>query len=212
MDAGMLISGAVLAGGHSRRMGSDKALLELDGETLLARAVRVLHACCDEVFVVGWQRPGLDLGVPFVPDEIPDAGPLAGIATALRHAMHPRCVVVACDMPRLSAPVIRAMIEEPSTADVVVPWTRVVGRHGPDGSYAPLHAIYAQACLPVIDAHLARDQRRVVELFQDVSVMKLDEDWLALHDPSGEALLNVNDPRAWSAVRQAAERGSQAGA
>ena len=205
MDAHMLISGAVLAGGRSRRMGTDKALLVLDGETLLARAVRVLRACCDEVFVVGWQRIGVDLDVPFVPDDIADAGPLAGIASALRHAAHRRCVVVACDMPRLSATVIRAMIDEPSTADVVVPWTRLVGRHGPSGSYSPLHAIYAQNCLPVIDAHLARDQRRVVDLFRDVTVMKLDEDWLATHDPSGEALLNVNDPNTWAAVRSVTE-------
>jgi molybdopterin-guanine dinucleotide biosynthesis protein A len=78
-----MILGAVLAGGQSSRFGSDKALAELDGRTLLARAVEALQAQCDAVVVVGRE----DAPVPTLPDRPrPGMGPLGGIAAALHHA------------------------------------------------------------------------------------------------------------------------------
>lgn len=190
-------------------MGTDKALLPVDGTTLLQRTVTVLRSCCDDVRVHGWPRPGLDLDVPFIPDEVSDAGPLAGIATALRHAQHDRCVVVACDMPRLSASVLRAIVQVETDADVVVPWSPVVGRHGPDGSFSPLHAVYARRCLPIIERMLADGQRRVVDLYAAVTVHTLDEGWLLDHDPNREALMNVNDPEAWRAFEMRTRTGGE---
>ncbi len=78
-----MILGAVLAGGKATRFGSDKALAELNGQTLLARAVDALSGWCEHVIVVGRERAP----APTLPDwPRPDMGPLAGIAAALRHA------------------------------------------------------------------------------------------------------------------------------
>ena len=78
-----MILGAVLAGGQSSRFGSDKALAQLHGRTLIARAVEALEAKCDSVIVVGRETGP----APTIPDwPAPDMGPLGGIAAALRHA------------------------------------------------------------------------------------------------------------------------------
>lgn len=79
-----MILGVVLAGGQSRRFGSDKALAELDGHTLLARAVDLLSGWCDHVVVAGRETAP----APTLPDwPHPDMGPLGGIASALRLAV-----------------------------------------------------------------------------------------------------------------------------
>ena len=86
------MSGVVLAGGASRRMGRDKALMELDGEPLVARAVRLLSGVCSDVAVAsgdGRRLDGAGLGVRQVADVVPDAGPVAGIAAGLEAGLRP---------------------------------------------------------------------------------------------------------------------------
>ena len=98
-------TGAVLCGGGSRRMGRDKAVIVVAGETLLARAARTLSGVFDEVLVVGREAPppGLPPHVRALADERPGLGPLGGIATALAAAGHEWVFVCACDMPLLDA-------------------------------------------------------------------------------------------------------------
>src|SRR2546430_13569094 len=96
------MSGVVLAGGSSRRMGRDKALMTLGGEPLVVRAVRLLSGVCSDVAVAsgdGRRLDGAGLGVRQVADVVPDAGPVAGIAAGLEAARHALVAVVAVDMP-----------------------------------------------------------------------------------------------------------------
>src|SRR5712692_4284874 len=105
------LSGAILVGGRSRRMGSDKALMELDGQPLAAHLVATAATCCEEVLLVGGD-PGrfATLGLParWVPDGASDAGPLGGILGALEAARHDACLVVACDMPFITMELVAA--------------------------------------------------------------------------------------------------------
>ena len=151
--------GVVLAGGTSRRMGQDKALLRSGaGPTLLERTVATVHAAglrevVLSVSTVEQGRTWRDAvpavaGLRLVVDAGPGRGPLGGLHAALTAFPYQHVLLVACDMPRLDVAALRALLEKPRDADAVVP--RVAGRE------QPLHALYGPACLPVAARLLAQ--------------------------------------------------------
>jgi molybdopterin-guanine dinucleotide biosynthesis protein A len=183
-----------MAGGRSSRLGRDKALLEVAGETLLARAVRTLAQVCDEVLVVGQaERTALVPGVRVVPDERPGIGPLGGIATGLRAMTGDRLLAVATDMPLLSLPLLRHLLDLSPGFDVTIP--RVEGRT------QQLHAVYARTCLPVIDAQLARDDFKIDRFFDQVHLRIVDEDEVRRLDPNLRSFRNINTEQDWRDVQ-----------
>jgi molybdopterin-guanine dinucleotide biosynthesis protein A len=95
-------TGVVLAGGRSSRMGQDKALIEVDGLTLLDRAVELLRPHAREILVMGDPAKYAPMHATVIPDDVPGLGPLGGITTALARARYVRLLVVACDMPDLN--------------------------------------------------------------------------------------------------------------
>src|SRR5947209_1394482 len=105
------LSGAILCGGASRRMGQDKATLIVDGETLLQRAIARMRTVADPVILAA---AGMSVDAPPGCVVVHDAvrrGPLAGIPAALRASPHSLCAVVAVDMPDLSPALLRALAE-----------------------------------------------------------------------------------------------------
>jgi len=142
-------SGVVLAGGRSSRMGRDKALMEIDGRSLLDRALDKLDAHCSELLVIGEPEKYGHVGPFVIADEWPGKGPLGGIATAMRYASNDRLLVIACDMPALNERLFELLKAQLGTAtDAVVP------RH--EGLIEPLAAAYHRSAQPVF--------RRCVEL------------------------------------------------
>ncbi|MCS7050494.1 MAG: molybdenum cofactor guanylyltransferase, partial [Thermomicrobium sp.] len=110
----MSTSVAILAGGQSRRMGRDKALLDFHGEPLLGRVLRRVRPLTDDLFIVASDRPAyLQFGVPVVPDRIPDAGPLGGIYSALLSARHEYCLVLSCDLPFVDPLLLQGLLALP---------------------------------------------------------------------------------------------------
>lgn len=118
----MRASGAVLAGGQSRRMGTDKALLTVDSVTLLDRTVTVLSEVVDSVFVVGG---GHETPEParYVEDLFPGEGPVGGLISALAAAETEALIVTSCDLPSLTADIVSQVVDalRVSGADYVVP-------------------------------------------------------------------------------------------
>jgi molybdopterin-guanine dinucleotide biosynthesis protein A len=111
--SGTAFSAAVLTGGRSRRMGRDKAFVAVDGEPMVRRVTRALRAAgAIEVVAVGRDEGGLLAeGIDrFLPDAHPGEGPLGGVVVALDDAVAPVVVVVACDMPDLTAEAVRALV------------------------------------------------------------------------------------------------------
>jgi len=108
----MDVAGAVLTGGTSRRMGRDKATLEIDGVAMARRVADALIAAgCAPVVAVGGDATRLGaIGIPVVDDDWPGEGPLGGIITALRHSERAAVVVAACDLPWLDAPTIERLV------------------------------------------------------------------------------------------------------
>ncbi|MBT3374861.1 MAG: molybdenum cofactor guanylyltransferase [Lentisphaerae bacterium] len=148
----------VLAGGRSGRMGSDKALLPVNGIPLLQHILEQLRLVLPRVIVSANdpdRYPFLDCQI--VPDRVPDRGPLMGIASAITASGCRHNLVVACDIPVIDHPFIATMLSESDDYDCVVPRTA-------DGYLEPLFAVYRDTALPIANGLLARGVRRASAL------------------------------------------------
>ena len=182
------LSGIVLAGGRSRRLGLDKALIRTgSGQTLVEQAFSLLVSRCDDVHVVvdrpDRPLPGALAGAA-VPDQRPGCGPLGGIYTGLRNARHDLGIVLACDMPFVQQGVLDLLLACLSEADALVP--RALGRT------QPLLAAYRKSCLPAIKAMLDRGELTVERLLERVHAVYLDEEALRAADPDLRSFFNIN--------------------
>ncbi|MBU0492776.1 MAG: molybdenum cofactor guanylyltransferase [Chloroflexi bacterium] len=201
------LTGLILAGGHSHRLGQDKALVRLDetGPTLIERVAAVVQPLCDEVLVVGGDPARYAfLGLPLVPDVYAGAGALGGIYAGLCAARHEYALAVACDMPFLNAALLRYMADQPRDYDVLVPrWATEAGGKGqlytPKNELAAqtLHAIYGRACQPPMRALIEAGERRIIAFFPQVRVRTIEPDQVARFDPTGRSFFNVNTPAQW---------------
>jgi molybdopterin-guanine dinucleotide biosynthesis protein A len=197
---------AVLAGGRSRRMGQDKALLDFCGEPLLARVLRRVRHLTDDLFIVASDRPAYaQFGVPIVPDRLPGSGPLGGIYSALLAARHQYCLVLSCDLPFVSPDLLAALLAIPRDYDVLVP-TRAE-RTGQGGmlTYETLHAIYSKRCLRAIERQLAAGNLKIVSFFAEVRVVPVPESHLRTIDPELLSFANTNTPEAYRAALERAK-------
>ncbi|MDR3087870.1 MAG: molybdenum cofactor guanylyltransferase, partial [Azoarcus sp.] len=141
----------ILAGGDSRRMGRDKTALRLGGRSLLQRALDSMNTLFP-VTLVSIRKTRADIGnVAQVHDEVPDAGPLAGLCAGLRKARTPWVFAVAVDMPFLLPEVIEHLALMRAGRQAVVPLV--------DGHLQPLMAFYATTALPTLRAALDREEK-----------------------------------------------------
>jgi molybdopterin-guanine dinucleotide biosynthesis protein A len=192
------ITGIVLAGGRSLRMGRDKATLVFDGETLLQRTVRALGAVADEVVVVsapGTAFADLDAPVPLrvVADPIAGAGPLVGIATGLEAARAPIAIVVGVDMPFLQPALLRLLAERVSAG---ARWVLPIAAQRPQ----PLCSAFARDALPVLRAHIEVGDRAPMTVADDLDVTRLSEDEWRAADPRGLSFMDVDTPEDFAAA------------
>lgn len=169
-------TGAVLAGGQSTRMGTDKALLDLDGRALIEVSSGALAAAgAAEIFAIGGNGPEIEaLGIRWIADEFPGEGPLGAIVTALRAAVHPVVVVLACDHTATEGPAVHAVVGALGDGDVVVP---VV-----EGRAQTLHAAWRRSCLPAVEEIFHRGARSVSAALDQLDVVELldgDPCWFA---------------------------------
>ncbi len=171
----------VLAGGQSRRMGVDKALLPLGGEGMLQRVVRQVEPWFDQVLI---SARGADdyafLGHPVVPDAQPGLGPMGGLVSALEHARHDLVLVLPCDLAEVPLDLVSRLLRQARGVNAVVPQSA-------DGHYEPLVAVYRRSLLPILRAALERGERRLIDLFPDLGVS-------ALPLAPGEVVRNLNTP------------------
>jgi len=184
------LSGVVLAGGQSRRMGTDKAALPFGDATLLERVLRAVGACCRQVVVVtSGSRPYPGLAVPVVVDRWPGRGPLAGIEAGLRACPTPYAAVVACDLPFLRPRLLCGLAEAARGVQAAVPVT--------DRPH-PLCAVYRRDAAGVADEVLQAGGGSVRDLLGRLRVRYVPEDVLRRWDPELASLVNVNTPEEYA--------------
>lgn len=180
------LAAAILTGGRARRFGgADKGALDVGGLRILDRQLDVLRGVASHVFIVGAESDATrDRGLRVVPDEIPGAGSLGGIYTAIVSSPCDRTLVVACDMPFLSAALFERMAA--TDAELVIPRNA--------RGLQPLCAIYARACAADIRERILRSELQASTLPRLVRVAELGPDILAAFDPGGLLFVNVNTP------------------
>lgn len=179
------INAFIIAGGRSRRFGRDKALFPVEGVPLIERVISVLGGIFAEISIIADDHGRFSgLGLPCHADIVKGWGPLGGIYTALHHARPGGCFVVACDMPFLSGPLIRAMAGLTAGSDVLIPYL--------NGNYEALHAFYSPGCLEPVGQSIQRGERRVVSFFEEVAVRRVESAWIKeIADPA-RVFININ--------------------
>ena len=189
------VTGIVLAGGASRRMGRDKAFLTLGGRSLIQIVIDHLAKVCAEVLVVASDmRPYAGIGTRLVTDRYRQVGVLGGLHAGLSAARGELALVVGCDMPFLDPALLRAFIGWAHGFDAVV-----LKR----GEYVePLHASYRRTCLPAITAAIRDNNRRVVSFFPHVRTRFVTAEQIAAIDPAFRSFRNINTPADWEAVQR----------
>lgn len=180
---------AILAGGKSRRMGTDKSFVLLNGKPLLRHVIeRVSELKLPVILIANEREKYAEFGLPVFADIIPNAGSLGGIYTALRQGdvRDTRTLCVACDMPFLNPRLLRSLIEQSLAFDAVVPFV--------DGTAHGLHAVYSPSCLPIMKMQIESGDLTIQHVFPQVNTQFLGEQALRSFDPELRSLVNLNTP------------------
>jgi molybdenum cofactor guanylyltransferase len=179
------LAAAILTGGRAARLGGiRKATLRVGGRRIIDRQLDVLRRVADPVFAVSSVTAPPEADLETIRDRYPDHGALGGIYTAIAASPHDRTLVVACDLPFLSAPFLEYMSS--LEADLVIPRTA--------RGYEPLCAVYSRTCLESIRTRLERRALEASVLPEGVRIVEIGPEALATYDPDGLLFVNVNTP------------------
>ena len=180
-------TGFVVAGGHSRRMGSDKALLRWGAGTLLDHAIARLRAVTDDVRILCGAVPRYqDRGLPVITDGPGGPGALVGILAGLLALERPLALFLAVDLPHVDVPLLRHLVELGGGADVVAPRSH--------RGVEPLCAVYARSCLPFVRASVEQGALKMTGFWDELRVTRLDPLELRRFGEPDRLFLNVNEP------------------
>ncbi|MFB5759938.1 molybdenum cofactor guanylyltransferase [Paenibacillus medicaginis] len=198
----MEVTGIVLAGGKSSRMGTDKSRLDLEGITVLEKIAEELHRAAGRVIAAGCNDGGVPAGLETVPDHYPEQGPLAGLHAGLKASGTEWNIVCACDMPlvntesllALRAEVAKRWIKEQQltagdgACDAVIP---VIG-----GRRQPLLAAYHRRVLPGLEERLQSGWLRMQDWLDTINAAYVDGEALAASGPrtADKVFFNMNEP------------------
>lgn len=179
------MTGIVLAGGKSSRMGSNKALLRLGAKTIIEIVITRLKVLFDEIIIIS-NTPSdyQEFGLNVYPDLLPAKGALGGIHSALTHSPTTYSFIVACDMPFINTDLVSYLLSECGSYDVTIPFT-------PKG-YQPLHAIYSKGCIEHIERQIDGDNLKVLDLFAELEVRKVRSEEIKPYDPEFRSFINLN--------------------
>ena len=181
------ITGIILSGGKSTRMGENKAFIEIGGIPILKRIHTLFEKLFNEIIIVTNDK---DLFANFpariYSDLFPNHGVLAGLYTGLFFSSFHHSFCVACDMPFLKESMIDYLLQEMGDYDVIVPRTD----EGPE----PLHAVYSKNCLDPIKKVIEEGRYSILDFYPMVRVKTIGPQELISVDPSMESFINVNTP------------------
>ncbi len=181
------ISGIILSGGKSLRMGQNKAFIQIKGQPIIHRIHSLFKKLFKEIVIVTNQKELFsDLNAKVYEDLIPNRGALIGLYTGLFFSSYPYSFCVACDMPFLNEKVVRYLINQIKDEDVILPKTN-------DG-FQPLHAIYSKNCQGAIKKILEEGKNKILDFYPFVKVKIIEEDQFKNLDPELKSFININTP------------------
>jgi len=184
------VSAAILAGGRARRLGgADKARLAVGGARIIDRQLAALATVADDIRIVATDRERYaGLGLRVIADVVPEAGPLGGLYSALLDATHDRMLILACDLPFVTAALLQRLVDESGTGEEI---DAVVPRSA--RGLEPLCALYRTRAAAAARARIDRGDLKAAGLLADLRVRELGREALAPYD-GGSLFENVNTP------------------
>ena len=183
----IFMTGVILAGGESTRMGKNKAFIAINGQRIIDRTVSLFREIFDDVLLVtNTPLDYLELNVKIVTDLVPGKGSLGGVYTGLFFSSSPKAFFVGCDMPFLDRTVIHYFLSLAPTADIVVQRTK--------DYWEPLHAIYPRTLLKPIERLFQQGELTIFKAYQGMKVREVSEEELKPYDPDLHTLSNFNTP------------------
>lgn len=192
------VTGVILAGGASRRMGQNKALVQLGDDSLIGHVIRRIRPVTDELLLItNTPDEYAHLGLPMHGDIVSDAGALGGVYTGLVSASHDTVLCVACDSPFLVPKLITYLISVLDDYDGVMPWTYRENPADPNDHQITLQtlcAVYSKRCLPTIELMLQESELRVHALQERASIKCISPEVWQAFDPDGISFFNINTP------------------
>jgi molybdopterin-guanine dinucleotide biosynthesis protein A len=160
------ITGIILAGGKSSRMGTEKGLLQLGTKRMIEHAIDILKKQCDQIIISANSKAYDFLGYPVVADVILNSGPMGGIYSGLISSKTELNLVLSCDMPLIQKELLADLINNNKEFDVVVPWHE-------EEKFEPMCALYKNSCIPVFEAFIQRKYYKIPDAFKQLKTNKL---------------------------------------
>jgi len=190
------LTGIILSGGKSLRMGMNKAFIEIEGIPMIQHILSLFEKIFNENIIVTNEKEGFInfKKAKIYRDFIPNRGVLEGLYTGLFYSSFEYSFCVACDMPFINESVIKLLIKKIKDQDVIVPKTN-------DG-LQPLHAIYSKRCLDPIKRIIESGRFRILDFYPFVKVKIIEEDEFIFLDPKRISFLNINTPEELNLVRK----------
>lgn len=172
----MCVSGVILAGGKSSRMGVDKGLVSYNGKLLVSYAIDLLKPFCDELIISANSNEYDRFDLKVVADSYDCKGPLAGIYEGLKAIRNDYALVLSCDMPHLSQEAVQTLFQEiDNKHDCFIPFVK--------GRMQPLFAIYAKCMVPVMKQHLESNKLKMMTFVDSVCAKHISFDTLIEINP-----------------------------
>lgn len=200
-----MVTGVILAGGKSRRMGQNKAFLRLGNDTLIGHVIQCMRNITNEQLLIT-NNPDeyahLDISIHH--DIIQNVGALGGIHSGLTYASHETVICVGCDSPFLKRNLLNYLVSVSETHDAVMPLSNKI-----DNTHKTLQtlcAVYSKQCLPIIEEMLKEQELRVHALQEHANVLCVPPEEWKLHDPDGLSFFNVNTPEDYQEAQSIYEK------
>lgn len=162
----MKVTGIILAGGKSSRMGAEKGLQELCGKPLIHYAIEALSGLCNTIIISSSSEAYHSLGYKVVADIIPGIGPMGGIYSTLQQSKTEKNLVLSCDLPFASAELMSYILENSKGYKVAIPWMG-------DQHYEPLCGFYRLSVLDSINVCIKNNNYKLPELFEEININRL---------------------------------------
>lgn len=178
------ISGYVFAGGKSRRMGTDKALLTIENQPILLRMINLIKPSCDYLAISGQNAEYSFLNLEMVPDVYTGCGPISGIYSCLKNSKTDWILIISVDVPFVTEEFIRFLISNISETDCVIP------KH--DSGLEPLVALYHKHTLPVVEEMIRTGDYKLMNLLAKLDAKYLDCTDILISNP--RLFHNLNNP------------------
>jgi molybdopterin-guanine dinucleotide biosynthesis protein A len=183
-NAGKSVTGIILAGGKSSRMGFDKGMADFNGRSMVTWVIDTLQVVCTHIIIISNAEAYQQLGFPVYADIHKGSGPLGGIQTGLTYSTTEYNLIMACDMPYVKPELLVQLLAFADTYKIVVPYV--------DGQFEPLCGFYHKHTLPKMEELLQQNIRKMQQVIRQFPYKEIK---IEGSNPASQMFANINTPK-----------------